>query len=263
MRIFPIAALAVLAYLLPELAWAGAWTLDRGQVQIISGTTFSRASRRFDNAGKPSQQVAFDKLLVQNSFEYSLTNAVTLYVAPEYVTAQSAGEGQAAIRAHSAAVEAGVRILLLTRIGMFSIQGSGKSAGAFDMSVSAYKASGSQAELRLLYGRNYKLLGLDGFADLQVAERWIRRPRPNEMAIDATLGLWLSPKTLAMFKSYNIVSGGGGQAPYTFYRMHKLELSVVRRITKRWSLQIGAFVSPLGQNIVAEQGIGTALWYRF
>ena len=70
-------------------------------------------------------------------------------------------------------------------------------------------------------------------------------------------------KTLAMFKSYNIVSGAGVQAPYTFYRMHKLELSVVRQITGEWSVQIGAFVSPLGQNIVAEQGIGSTLWYRF
>jgi protein XagA len=205
--------------------------------------------------------VLFDKLLVQNSFEYGLTNAVTLYAAPEYVMAQSGGEGQETIRARSVAVEAGARILLLTRIGMFSIQGSAKTAGAFDMSYG--KTSGSQAELRLLYGTNYKLLGLDGFTDLQVAERWIRRPRPNEMTIDATLGLWLTPKTLAMFKSYNIVGGGGVQAPYTFYRMHKLELSVVRRITGRWSVQVGAFASPLGQNIVAEQGIGSALWYRF
>jgi hypothetical protein len=263
MRLLLIAALIALIGFFQEPAWAGAWTLDRGQAQVISGVTFSKASRRFDGAGKPSQRVVFDKLLVQNSFEYGLTNAVTLYVAPEFVTAHSAGDGQATIRARSAAVEAGVRVLLLTRIGMFSIQGSGKSAGAFDMSVSAYKASGSQAELRLLYGRSFKLLGLDGFTDLQVAERWIRRPRPNEMTIDATLGLWLTPKTLAMFKSYNIVSGGGVQAPYTFYRMHKLELSVVRQITGEWSVQIGAFVSPLGQNIVAEQGIGSALWYRF
>jgi hypothetical protein len=45
--------------------------------------------------------------------------------------------------------------------------------------------------------------------------------------------------------------------------MHKLEFSVVRRITSRWSFQIGAFASPLGQNIVAERGVGSALWYRF
>ncbi len=114
-----------------------------------------------------------------------------------------------------------------------------------------------------MYGRNFKLLGLDGFADLQAAERWIRRPRPNEMAIDATIGLWLTPKTLATFKSYNIVSGGGVKAPYTYYRMHKLELSVVRQLTSTWSVQVLAFASPAGQNIVAEHGIGSALWYRF
>ena len=263
MRLFLIAALLIFVDFFPEPARAGAWTLDRGETQVITSVTFSRASRRFDGTGKPSQKMVFDKLFAQNSFEYGLTNAVTLYAAPEYVMAQSGGDGQATVRARSAAVEAGVRILLLTRIGMFSIQGSGKTAGAFDMSVSAGKASGSQAELRLLYGRNYKLLGLDGFADLQVAERWIRRPRPNEMAIDATLGLWLTPKTLAMVKSYNIISGGGGQPPYTFYRMHKLEFSIVRRITKRWSLQIGAFISPFGQNIVDERGVGSAIWYRF
>ena len=167
------------------------------------------------------------------------------------------------IRARSAAVEAGARNLLLTRIGMFSIQGSAKTAGAFDMSVSANKAAGSQVELRLLYGTNFKLFGHDGFVDLQAAERWIKHPRPNEVALDATLGLWVRPGTLAMFKSYNIVSGGGGEAPYGFYRMHKLEFSVVQRLSDRWSVQIGAFTSPLGQNIVKEQGVLSALWYRF
>ncbi len=255
-------ALMLFAGCFQEQAWAGAWTLDRGQVQVISAVTYSKASRRFDNSGKPSQKTLFDKTLVQNCFEYGLTDAVTLYAAPEYVMAQSGGEGQATIRARSAAVEAGARILLLTRIGMFSVQGSGKSAGAFNMSVSAHEASGSQAELRLLYGGNYKFLGFNGFTDVQIAERWIKRPRPNEVTVDATLGLWLSPKTLAMFKSYNIVSGGG-EAPYTFYRMHKLELSVVRRIGARWSFQIGGITSPFGQNIVAERGIVSALWYQF
>ncbi len=261
-RFFLVAALLVFFGFFPEPSRAGAWTLNRGEKQTITSVTFSRASRKFDGADKPSQKLVFDKLCTQNSFEYGLTNAVTLFATSEFVTAQYSDDRRAVVHARSAAVEAGVKILLLTRIGMFSLQGAAKTAGALDMSVSAYKASGSQVELRLLYGRNYKLLGLNGFADVQVAERWIRRPRPNELAVDATLGLWLTPRTLAMVKSYNIISGGGGQPPYTFYRMHKLELSVVRRITKRWSLQIGAFVSPFGQNIVDERGFGAALWYR-
>lgn len=263
MRFLLTAAVLFLAGFCTESARAGAWTLDRGQVQVISGVTQSTASRRFDAAGRALQKVMFEKLFGQSCLEYGLTDAVTLYLAPEYVMARSGAQGAAAIPARNAAVEAGARVLLLTRIGMFSVQGSAKTAGAFDMATSAYKAAGRQVELRLLYGRNYKLLGLDGFADLQAAERWIRRPRPNEMAIDATIGLWLTPKTLAMFKSYNIVSGGGVKAPYTNYRMHKLELSVVRQLTSSWSVQVLAFASPAGQNIVAEHGIGSALWYRF
>lgn len=115
------AATAALVLLFAQGAWAGAWTLDQGQEQVISGVTYSKASRGFDDASKPTQQVKFDKLLAQNSIEYGLTDAVTLYTATEYVNAVSSGEGQATIRARSAAVEAGARILLLTRIGMFSI----------------------------------------------------------------------------------------------------------------------------------------------
>jgi len=40
-------------------------------------------------------------------------------------------------------------------------------------------------------------------------------------------------------------------------------VSVVQRITKRWSLQIGGFASPVGQNVVAEQGIVVSVWDRF
>lgn len=246
----------------PEVAWAGAWTLDRGQWQMISGTTVSRATREFDASGAASEKVIFNKLFVQSSLEYGLTDAVTLFVAPEYVTVQSATKGQVPTHARDAAVEAGARILLLTRIGMFSVQGSAKTAGAFDMSVSVDQASGRQAEFRLLYGTNYKFLRCDGFADLQIAERWISRPRPNEMTIDATMGLWITPRTLAVFQSFNTLSGGGGRAPYTFYRAHKLEFSIVRRVTERWSVQIGVFASPAGRNVVVERGGVAAFWYR-
>ena len=258
-----IGAIAILLCFVPLPSWAGAWTLDRGHIQVISGVTMSHATRSFDHAGKPQWKVQFNKLLAQNYFEYGLTNAVTLFVAPEYATAQSNMNGTVGTaRARDAAVEGGVRILLLTRIGMFSLQSSVKTAGAFDMSVSANNASGRQVELRLLYGREFRLFGDDGFADMQVAERWISRPRPNEMTIDATAGLLLTPSTQMMFQSFNTVSGGGGQPPYTFYRTHKLELSFIRKITGKWSLQVGAFFSPVGQNTIVEQGLCAAVWYR-
>ena len=258
-----LVVLTLLGGFLPVSSWAGAWTQDRGRVQIFSSLTVSRASKSFDEAGKPTHEVLFYKIFMQNSIEYGLTDAVTLFAAPEYVTVQSAEKGQAITRARDTAVEAGARILLLSRIGMLSIQGSAKTAGAFDMTVSANQDSGRQAELRLLYGRSFKLFGNDGFIDLQAAQRWISRPRPDEIVIDATAGLWLRHGTLAMLQSFNTVSGGGAVAPYVSYRMHKFELSLVQRVTHSWSLQVGGLISPIGQNIVAERGLTVSIWSRF
>ena len=258
-----LVVLALSSGFLPTPSWAGAWTLERGQMQVISGFTVSGASKSFDDAGKPTQDVLFSKMFIQNSIEYGLTDAVTLFAAPEYVTVHAAAKGQAITRSRDTAVEAGVRILLLSRIGMLSIQASAKTADAFDMTVSANQAAGRQAELRLLYGRPYTLFGDHGFIDLQVAERWISRPRPNEMTIDATLGLWLRPGTQAMFQSFNTISGGGGSAPYASYRMHKLEFSLMQQVSDSWSLQIGGLISPFGQNTVAEQGFAVSIWSRF
>jgi hypothetical protein len=261
-HVMPVAVL-LLAGAIAQPAHAGAWTLDHGQVQVLSGATVSRAMRRFDAAAKPTQKIVFNKVFVQNWMEYGLTDAVTLFAAPELVMAQADMSGDGAAYIRTSAVEAGARVLLLSRIGMLSLQTSVKTAGAFDMSTSAGGEAGRQIELRLLYGRNFELFHRNGYLDLQIAERWIKRPRPNEMAIDATAAIWLSPRYLLMFQNFNTIAGGGGRPPYEYYRQHKLELSLLRRLTPRWSLQTGAFVSPAGQNIVQEQGTVLQLWYRF
>ncbi len=254
---------AFLAAALPvQAAWASAWTLDRGHWQVFTGVTTSRAKHSFDHDGRPSEAVVFSKMLVQNWMEYGLTDAVTLFASPEYVTAETDMGRQDLARVHSASFEAGLRILLLTRIGMLSLQASGKTAGAFDMSVSASGAAGRQFELRLLYGRGFKLLRHNAFLDIQAAERWIQRPRPNELTLDATAGLWLTKDDLVMVQNFNMFSHGATGPPYQHYRLHKLQASLVERITPRWSVQSGYFLAFAGRNIVQEQGFLTTIWYR-
>ena len=221
----------------------------------------------FRRRGKPTQSVAFDKTFSETYLEYGLTDDVTLVGAPEYVSAQSQIGSGPTTSARSFAVEAGVRILLFAHIGMLSIQGSAKTAGLYDMYCvgSAYskEPSGRRTELRLLYGTSFKFLRRDGFIDLQAAERWINWPRPDETVLDATVGLRLWPGTLLMVQSFNTQSAGGGDQSYAIYRQHKLEVSVVERISDRWSLQVGGFASPVGRNVVAEQGIIVSVWNRF
>ncbi|HEY0105454.1 MAG TPA: hypothetical protein VGB91_05165 [Rhizomicrobium sp.] len=255
-RIF--AALVLLAAL--GRAEGGAWTLKRGHWQVITATTQSTASMSFDDRGRARLPTGFNKLFLQNTLEYGATGALTLFATPNYISARVVSPNAVPFKASSVSLEAGGRLLLDGRHGKLSLQASYKTAGAFDLSVSANRSSARQIELRLLYGTSFKLFGRDGFADAQIAQRWITHPRPNETPIDLTAGLWLTPRSLVMLQSFNVVSAGDALAPYTYYRSHKLELSFVRKLSRHWSLQLGAFYSPAGQNALVERGLTVSLW---
>ena len=242
-------------------ALAGAWTLQKGQIQVLSGATVSRASHSFGRSA--DQKIVFDKLFVQNWTEYGVTDRLTLFAAPELVLVTDGVAGEKLSTTRATSVEAGGRYALINRVGVLSVQVSAKTAGAFDMSTSAGGQYGRLIELRALYGRGFKLLRRDAFLDLEVGERWIKRPRPNELVVDATAGIWLSSKYMVMLQSFNTIAGGGAKPPYEYYRLHKMQFSLVRRLNKRWSLQSAVFFSPAGQNIVQEQGLVTQLWYKW
>lgn len=227
-------------------------------MQVFSGATVSQAVQRYDGNGNLIGPVTFNKLYVQNWFEYGLTNAVTVFVAPQYVMAE-------VVRGHpisAASVEAGGRLLLSKRIGMLSLQGSAKTAGAFDMATAASGQAGRQLELRLLYGTSFKLLRRDGFVDIETAKRWIKRPRPDEFDLDITLGYWAGRKDLVLLQSFSDISAGGQQRPYDPYSQRKLEASLVHRFTKHWALQSGYFWTWAGRNTVKESGFAAAVWFQ-
>ncbi|HJW41737.1 MAG TPA: hypothetical protein VJ476_10985 [Rhizomicrobium sp.] len=253
-------AFVVAAALSTGMAHAAAWTLPRGHWQVFTATTQSSAELSFDDKGRADLRASFNKLLIQNTFEYGLTGYLTLFATPDYVLARVQPVGGATTHVSDASLEGGARLLLDGRHGDLSIQGSYKTAGAFDLSVSANRASGRQIELRLLYGTSFKLFGRDGFLDLQAAQRWIASPRPDETPVDLTAGLWLNKRWMVMLQSFNIVSAGDAKPPYTYYRSHKLELSLVQKLSRHWSLQVGAFYSPAGQNALVERGVQVSLW---
>jgi hypothetical protein len=244
-------------------AQGGAWTLPQGHWQMFSSAITSSADKAFGDGGH-STQVRFSKTLVQNSIEYGLTNRLTLFVTPDYVMAREQTPTLTPTTADDVSVEAGARLLLLGKIGKLSLQASYKTAGAFDLSYSPTTAgrrdAGRQIELRLLYGTSFRFLGQDGFADVQAAQRWIGAPRPDETAVDLTLGWWLRHDTMLMAQNFNTVSAGDAKPPYTYYRSHKLAFSIVEKLSRHWSMQLGAFYSPAGQNALVERGIQMSLW---
>jgi hypothetical protein len=255
-----VVALTILL-LTGEDASAGAWTVKRHHWQAFVSVINSSAASGFDNRGKRGVDIKFAKMLYQNWFEYGVTSRLTLFVVPNVVSGRALTP-LAFSRGHNLSFQGGARLLLWGRSGKLSLQGSYKSAGPFDLSVSNGIDSGRQIELRLLYGTGFRLFGLDGFADVQVAQRWLASPRPNETPVDLTAGLWIDKDWMLMAQSFNVISAGDSRPPFTYYRSHKLELSLVQRLTPHWSLQMGAFYSPAGQNALVERGLQMSLWVQ-
>jgi hypothetical protein len=253
-------ACAILFLFVPEAAIAGAWTQQAHHWQIITSFDFAHALDGYDGKGAAKAPIRFVKLNTRDLVEYGWSDKLTLFAAPEYVVAESIWADKAPIVARALSIEAGARYRVLNSFGVLSVQASYRSSGAFDLSNSRSIDTASIAELRVLYGTNFTLLGRNGFGDVELAERDITHPRPNETLLDLTGGLWFGEKTMVMLQSFNVISGGDADPPDTYFRTHKIELSVVRKISATWSVQLGAFVAPAGQNSLVEQGFTLGLW---
>jgi hypothetical protein len=240
--------------------FAGAWTQQAHHWQIITSFDFARALDGYDEHGAAKAPIRFVKLNTRDLVEYGWSDRLTVFAAPEYVVAESIWADKTPVIAKALSIEAGARYRVFDSFGVLSVQASYRSSGAFDLSNSRSIDTASIGELRLLYGTNFKLFGRNGFADAEIAERDITHPRPNETLLDLTGGVWLGEKTMVMLQSFNVVSGGDADPPDTYFRTHKIELSVVRKLSTRWSVQLGAFIAPAGQNSLVEQGFTIGVW---
>ena len=254
--------LIFLSLLSCDTAYAGAWTLGKHHWLIISSIDFAEALDGYDGKGNAKAPIRFVKLNSRDLVEYGLTDRLTLFATPEYVIAEARWADKQPVQATALSIEAGARYRIFDNFGVLSLQASYRNAGAFDLSNSRDLDTANIGELRVLYGTNFKLWGRDGFADIELAERDITHPRPNETLLDLTGGVWLGTKTMLMLQSFNVISGGDADPPDTYFRTHKIELSAVRVLSERWSVQFGAFIAPAGQNSLVEQGISAALWMK-
>lgn len=246
--------------LIATRASAGAWTLPQGDAQIIANATWSQAADGFADSGKPVTPLTYAKLWTSTTAEYGLTDDLTLNLEGDYARAQT-GNGVTSVQ-HAAdfAYGGGLRYRILDDFGILSAQATYKSAGAFDLSVSANDVGGQQADFRLLWGTNFKLLNRDGFFDVEAGERWLSGARPNETPVDLTIGIHVTPHNMALIQNFNIIAGGDAKPPFGYYRVHKIALSWVTGPWHGLSLQTGAFVSPAGQNSLVETGAFAAIW---
>jgi len=261
MKRWPCAAAALCVAALPMGAWASAWPQQRGHTEIIASFEPGWAGKAFDAHGRANQSLGGwtqdeASLYVDQGItaRMSLTAKINLKA---YDTSGSQFSGLSSI-------EIGARYAIHAKSDyVLAVGGSleGLGRGRRNDFDSLYGRQGTDADLRLFFGKNLRLAGEDAFVDLQGA-RHIREYNPDEWRMDATLGLKPSLRWMLMAQAF-----AGRADSEDGYRTQWLnaQLSVVRNFGPRQqtALQLGIRQTLGGLNVPQAKALIVSLWRRY
>jgi protein XagA len=252
-------------FLVPSIAWAGAWTLPQGTGQWVATLTAATSTDYLEGAGLTSTP-RYNKDELQALIEYGVTDRLTAIVDPGLQHIDIAAP-TSADRSGLGYTEFGARYALIQdQSWVLSGQATLRIPGTTDTSnPAAIGYTDVESDIRVLLGHAFSIDGRQAFFDIEAAERVRTAGLPSEFRVDATFGLQLLPRWSLLAQSFNVVSEGAGNPAYTggSYDYEKLQLSAVYELTPAWSLQGGGYTAYAGQNALQENGLIFGVWRRF
>jgi hypothetical protein len=251
------------------LGWSGggaraaAFLDPAGQGEVIVTTSFTDSANAFDASGRLVPVASYRKFELTAWMDYGLTDWLTLIVAPSADDIINSNTPTSTYRGLGM-TEAGVRVPIAQGgSSILSLQATGLVPGSFDRTDAALAGYNSfESDARLLYGAGFELCGLPSFVDVEAGYRWYDIG-PGEARTDLTFGIRPIPNILLLMQSFTIISVGPGVPYAPNLRSDKLEASAVYDFNKVWSAQLGVFATVAAVKARREQGLVTAVWYRF
>lgn len=239
----------------------GAWNQPKGHGQIISAAAFSTASRAYDDQSDDILDVSYQKIETSLYFEHGLTPRLTLVARPSLQDVELVDSGGAQSYQGLGPSEIGLQWQLnKSDHGQLSLRGSVRvGSDGENIPDAAIGEGGSDYEMRVLWGQGFALSGRSAFIEGQLAYRLRADGAPNEQRFDFTSGLELTPRIQVLAQSFYI-KADGAQFPLRDYESLKLQASAVMRLSNGQSVQVGAFQTVTGRDIIKESGLMAALW---
>jgi protein XagA len=258
-----LAFLALSACGLAVPARAGTWLQPDGSGLVIASIGFSEGTRRFDGGGQAVPAPAYNKMAVSGYLEYGLTTAVTVIAAPTLArengiaTNAVTGSSSSAFGARLGLYAAPTRVVSLQVLVQPTLAPGSRTA-----QIAADGARNLAVDVRLMGAQSFTLFGAPAFVDVAPGARVRADPFPSEARLDVTFGIRPLPQWLVLVQSFGSWAPPAGPlVPRTAY--DKLQASLVYDLSPRWSVQLGAFRTVVGENMVREAGPTGAVWYRF
>jgi hypothetical protein len=240
--------------------------MEPGQAQLITSLTVDGADRALDADGDVSLDADFSKIEASSFLEWGLTPRLTLVLQPVTQTVRQRDEiGETNRESGFASSQIAARWLLASPpSGAVSAQAALVAPGVAENVTDALLGEGGlAAEARLLAGRGWGDETRGGFLEGQLGYRWRSDDYPGEARFDASVGVRPSRDWMVIGQSFSIWGEGELAATGRDFRSHKAQLSVVRRINDRWSVQAGGFGTYAGRNVVEERAVFASIWMRF
>jgi virulence-associated protein VapD len=264
MNIWGLYMTGLTSLFMAAFAHAGAWPTAVGEGQVISTTLFDNAKSGYDDDGKLTQQVSFNKSEGAIYWEHGLTEKTTVVLQSsiqdiqftagvDSVNFSGVGESYAGLR----------RVFWQNEKWVVSGQAGVIFAGSGEAIADADLGTGTtHYESRFLVGRSFKLAKRDGFVDIQAAYRYRPGTQPDERRFDATLGWRPSEKLQILAQGFYT----GSEEQFEIARSNrrlKLQGSIVYERSPKTSYQFGVYQTIAGRNIVKENAFFIAAWKRY
>ncbi|GGF85311.1 hypothetical protein GCM10007301_51490 [Azorhizobium oxalatiphilum] len=247
-------------------ARAGAWTLPPGQSEFWATTSIAAAGSAFGPGYELRDGASYRKVEQNVLFEHGAMDGLTLLLGTQFLAVTITGP-QRTQYAGPGYTDVGGRVRLMQGEGwVVAAQVVARAPGVGDArSRAAVGYRDWEADLRLMVGADFPLGGWPAFLDVALAQRQRFGDPPDELRLDATLGLGVMPGLLLLLQSFNVMSEGAGEGAdfAVSYEYYKAQAAVLLEVNGQLSLSMAAFATVLARNFPQENGLVLAARYRF
>ncbi len=226
--------------------------------------TFSGGSRYFNGEGKLGPSANFKRGDASAYVEYGVTDWLMAVVRPDLTAVKLDGH-PASTYAGLGPSEAGAQLRVL-QFGpaVFAAAASFRLPGSTDTHNRALLGDTARsADLRGLFGYSFDLFGWPAFIDVQTAYRLRDQGAPDEIHTDATIGVRPMTDLLLLLQAFDTTDLGKGTVWFPHERFTHIQAGVVYDFADAWSAELAGYTTVFGRRSLRENGLTTAVWYRF
>lgn len=246
-------------------ALAGAYTLPEGETKVFVSGLLTSGDQYYDRHGRLKPRDRLKKWNLQLFGEYGLTGSLTLFGSTAFERITISGDDRAR-RSGLGRSEFGARVKLSEGGGWIaSVQSSAVIAGAKTSDdLAVVGETDDQFDVRALVAHSFEAFRRPAVVELQAGYRARGGDPADEFRLDASVGVRVSPRVLALVQSFNTFGRERWNGPFPLkQRIHKVQSGLLYDLTDSVQLYAAVFATPEARDALDERGVILGLGRRF